>query len=208
MILAAIMIMAQVIPDSAQPAPPPLEAAIVEQQIKEIARRTAKTTNYLESAIFDDPAMRKEVLRVGFRQGCQLVSQTSQAVVQRQLPHLEPLFIVATRKVVPTQRLVFPAVRNSMMFGGRITFEVEQAKGPALLQANEDMRLTFLAMSQKLPRTRDPKANRIMPKSDLARALGVVGPWKLSDPSQLAMACIETQISPEQRPTISTDGKQ
>jgi hypothetical protein len=153
--------------------------------------------------------MRAEIRRVGFAIGCSTVDDVSKAVVARHATALEQGLAEAIRKVIPEGRLMEAKAASFLVaplaaYQRPVERELERSGAATLASAREDMRKSFLTRSRAIPATANPADNEVMPKADVAAALGVRGPWDLDNPSQMAFACAEQRMSPNLRPTITT----
>jgi hypothetical protein len=205
------MILAALALASAQVTVPSAAGMSVDERIAALARREAAGSGRIESAIFDDAAMRAEVRRVGFASGCSIVGDIGRQVAARHAAALEPGIARAIRNVIPAQRMAEARAISFLVgpltsYQGRVSAEVERTGGEQLARARNDMRRTFLARSRPLPTAADPNANRVAPRPDVAAALGHRGNWNLDDPAQMRFACMEQRISPQVRPRITTGG--
>jgi hypothetical protein len=202
-ILLAAAIAAAQLPAPTDPGPS------VEQRIAWLAAGSARTLPRVEWAVFDDPAMRAEIRRMGFATGCATVDEVSKSVVARHAAALQDAIAQAIRKVIPEEKLLAANVMSFLAmpltsYQRRVEREVERSGGATLASARGDMRESFMARARTIPATANPADNEVMPKADVAAALGVRGHWDLDNPAQLAFACAEQRMSPNLRPTITT----
>jgi hypothetical protein len=202
-ILLAALAAAQVV------AVPGAAGLSVDQRIAVLAEQEARGGNRIEDAIFDDPAMRAELRRVGFAKGCATVDAARKQVIGRHKAILQAEIDRTIRKVIPAERIAEARALSFLAapfvyYQGRVERELEKSAAPALARARDDMRQTFLALSKPMPTTRNAGDNEVLPKPDVAAALGHRGAWNLDDPAQAAFACIEQRISPSARPTLTT----
>jgi hypothetical protein len=201
-LLAAALAVAPVVVPGAQ-------GLSVDQRIDVLAQHEARGRTRIYSAIFEDPAMRAEVRRIGFATGCSTVNGAGKEVIGRHAPALQAEIARAIRTVIPTERLAEARALSFLamplnIYQRRVERELERGGGAVLTLARDDMRRAFLARSKALPTSSDPADNKVLPRPDVAAALGHRGYWDLDNPAQLAFACADLLISPSVRPTITT----
>ena len=190
---------------------PEATAWTVDQRIAHLAESEARLATRIERPLFEDRAIRAEFRRVGFAAGCSAFGRARREVVPRHVPVLKPHFEAAIRKLIPVEQIAkarFLSFLASplMAYHRRVADAAERAAATELAGATAELRTTFLSRTAAVPTNRDPAANVVMPRADIARALGVEGPWNLDNPHPVAMACAEQLISPNQRPLISGGG--
>jgi hypothetical protein len=175
-----------------------------------LAARENPVTSWATGAIINDAEMRAEIRRVGFVNGCNAMADSRAEISRRYNDEIIPITVAAIRAVVPEDRMNEVTIL-SFMFGplqiykGRIWDRLDQNAAALRNEITGDMRALFLANTSPLPTNKDPNANLILPKPDIAKALGIVGPYDLDKPASIGLACAEQRISPEQRPMISTE---
>ena len=190
---------------------PDATAWTIDQRIAHLAQDEARLAIRLERPLYEDAAIRAEFRRVGFASGCSAFAQARREVVSRHLPALKPHFEAAIRKLIPAEqiekaRFLSFLASPLMAYQRRVSQAAERTAQAELAGATEDLRRAFLSRTGPLSTSRDPAANVIMPRGDIARALGVDGPWNLDNPNHVALACAEQTIPPSQRPLISGGG--
>lgn len=194
---------------SATPATPPPRPPVTDAALERLAISEDRLSSRLMYVIYDDPALRAEIKRVGFERGCRAVAASRNDISAKFVPLLVPATVAAIRHVIPAERLnqIWPLsffVGPMQVYKGRVDAELDKTAQPILDTAYAEMRQTFLARVKALSATSDASANRVMPRADIAGALGITGAYDLDKPSQLGMACAEVLISPSMRPTITT----
>lgn len=184
-------------------------SAASDARIRALAERGSLISSRLDNAILQDPEMRAQWRRVGFETGCLTFAAVEKEVKARHVPDLVEPTIAAIRKYVPQERLDrMPAL--SFSYGGlqvyraRIENELNRTSASLFARAVQDMRRAYGERVRALPTTSNPADNIVMPKADLAVALGIKGAWDLDNAAHLGMACAELQIPPQIRPTITT----
>lgn len=203
MLVAAALAMAQIVVPSG-------DGLSVEQRISLLAAEYGPAPRIIERVVYNDPALRAEIRRVGFARGCDAVGSARREVGTRHVEGLRTAYAAAIRTVIPVQRLAearpvsFVAGPLSI-YGRRVEDEVERSAAPLLAVVAEDMRRTFLARTGPTPTTTNEADNRIAPKGDIAAALGIGAHWDLDNPNHMSMACIEQRMPPHLRPTITTE---
>jgi len=202
MLVAAALAMAQLVVPSG-------DGLSVEQRTALLAATYSPASRLIEHMVYDDPAMRAEIRRVGFARGCEAVGAARREVGDRHAGALRAAYADAIRRVIPTQRLaearpVSFVVGPLAMYGRRVENEVQRSAVQLLAALSVDMRRSFLARTRPMPSTTNEADNRIAPRADIAAAFGIDGFWDLDNSNQLAVACNEQRISPELRPTITT----
>lgn len=190
---------------------PDPSAWTVDQRIAYLAESEARMANRIEGAVYADPAIRAEIRRVGFSAGCSAFGRARREVVNRHASALTPHFEAAIRRLVPLERITEAPFLSFLWsslsaYQRRVSNAAEQSAEAELAGARADLRATFLSYTAPLATNGDPSANVVMPRTDIARALGVEGAWNLDNPNHLSMACLEQLISPDQRPIISGGG--
>lgn len=161
--------------------------------------------------ILDDPALRGELRRVGFDKGCRALATSRNEVAARFASELAPATSAAIRKIVPAERIDAANPRAFLVgpmtvYRDRIANELGNTAGDTLARAETDVRAGFLQRTRSQPDVSDPKANIVVPRPDIARALNLGATYDLDNPAQLGMACAELLISPANRPAISGGG--
>jgi hypothetical protein len=189
MIVLALLLLFQSEPETPKPEATPLPIEQVDAQIKEIATLSLSSSFFLTNVMYADSKIRAEIRRVGLPNGCTNIYKSSKEVVSRHTDRLLPIFVEVTRKAGPWPRL--SAAENLAMLGGRLTNDIENSTAAPVLSAQDDMRRTFLSYTQRLPKIRDKRVNRIKPSPEVAKAFGAKGNWNLDDSIELAMACSE-----------------
>jgi hypothetical protein len=202
MLIAAALAMAQLVV-------PAGDGLSVEQRVALLARTYGPSSRLIERVIFDDPAMRAEIRRIGFARGCDAAVSARREVGDRHAAALRAAYVDAIRRVIPEQMLaqarpVSFVAGPLTIYSGRVEREVQRSAAPLFAVIAADMRRSFLARTGPMAATTDEADNRIVPRRDIAVALGIGVYWDLDNPNHLAMACIEQRISPSLRPTITT----
>ena len=190
---------------------PDASAWSVDQRIAYLAESEARLGLRIERPVYADPAIRAEIRRVGFSAGCSAFGRARREVVDRHAAALTPYFEAAIRRLIPAERIAetrFLSFLATPLTGyqSRVSNAAEQAADAELTAARADLRATFLAYTAPVATNDDPSANVVMPRTDIARALGIEGAWDLDNPNHVSMACLEQLISPNQRPIISGGG--
>ena len=162
----------------------------------------------LRTVVYDDPALRAELRRVGLAAGCEGAKRADYEVTARHEAQLRPALEQAIRQVIPPEKLEEARALSFLTmpllpYQARVAAAYERAGAAPLAQARQDMRETFLGYTKSLPPA-GPGANDITPRADIAAALGVRAKWDLDNPAQLGMACAEQTMPPDLRPTITT----
>jgi hypothetical protein len=182
---------------------------VTDEALASFAARENPVSSWASSAIIDDAAMRAEIRRVGFANGCQIMAETRDAIKGRYSTAIVPFMISAVRDIVPADRLdempiLSFLVGPMLIYQARIRDRLDQDAAPIRTAAVAEMRKSFLERTTALPTTNDLNANHIMPKADIAKALGKTGPYDLDKPADIGLACADLRISPDQRPVIMT----
>ena len=199
---AALLALMQLVVPSAQ-------GLSLDQRVELLADFEATNRYRLETAIFEDPEMRAEIRRVGFARGCGAVDEASRSVAPRHAEALRPYAAQAIRTVIPAQylqqaRVVTFLVMPLSMYSARVEARIAQLAAEPLGVARRDMRAAFVRIASALPTSTQPQDNIVMPRADIAAALGQNGPWDLDNMAQLHFACSDARISPAIRPTFTT----
>lgn len=197
------LLLAQALPVQAVP-------VVTDQVLEQLASNESRLPGRLKDVIFEDPAMRKEIRRVGFEKGCRAMAESRREVSQRYNAALIPATVAAIRKFVPEPQLSLMRPRSFVtgpltIYKARIEGEIDRSAPAILAAAYSAMRDAFLKRTKTYPSQTQPAGNIVMPKPDLAVAVGMTGPYNLDDPAHLSMACIELLISPDKRPKITTE---
>ena len=206
MIIASIALLAAqaiTVPDAG--------AWTIDQRIAHLAESEASLATRIERPVLEDPAIRAEFRRIGFATGCSVFGQSRREVVPRHVPDLIPHFDAAIRKLIPAEQIAkarFLSFLASPLIGyhRRVADSAERTAEAELASATADLRTTFLSRTAAVQTNGDPAANVVVPRADIARALGVDGPWNLDNPNHVALACAEQLIPPDRRPLISGGG--
>lgn len=182
---------------------------VPDASLERLALAESRVPLRLSDVVYDDAGLRAEIRRIGFEKGCRAVADSRREVSAVFAPKLVPATVAAIRHVVPAERLNEMRVLSFFMgplrvYTSRIETELDATAGPLLQSAYAAMRESFLARATAMPTVQDASANRVMPKADIAAAVGIKGAYDLDRPAQLGMACAELLISPSVRPTIST----
>jgi hypothetical protein len=188
---------------------PTAQGLSVERRVAVLAATNVGIVRF-RAVVYEDPALRAELRRVGFATGCALAKRAAYEVTARHEPALRPPLEQAIAQVVPTQKIEEARALSFLVmpllpYQARVIAAYKRTAAAPLAEARRDVRRTFLGYARPLPAA-DPAANEIMPRPDIAAALGVRGKWDLDNPLQLEMACAEQTISPTIRPTITTGG--
>jgi hypothetical protein len=167
----------------------------------------------LSRLIYGDPAMRAEIRRVGFVKGCHAIAESRREVGTQFVPLLVPATVAVVRKIVPEARLSAMPVRSFSsgplsLYTKRIDDEIERTASVTLTQAYAAMRAAFLARTRKMPATRSPADNVVMPKADIAAFGSLKGAYDLDNPAHLSMACADLLIPASRRPTITASSSE
>lgn len=186
---------------------------VSDQALKELALRESLLPRHLTNVVLDDPAMRAEIRRVGFEKGCRAMAESRNEVGQQYRAALVPATVVAIRKFVPEPRLSQMRPRSFVIgplqiYKVRIGDEVERTAGSVLSAARDAMRLAFRRRTSANPDTTSPSDNVVMPRADIATAVGFKAAYDLEKPSHLGMACAEMLIPSAIRPRITTEAGQ
>lgn len=195
--------------DADRPAAPVGQSSVSDQALEQLAIRESRLPGRLYRLIYDDPSMRAEIRRVGFEKGCRAIVDGKRQVSLQFVPALVPATVAAIRKVVPEPRLSEMRFRSFIsgpmrVYARRIDDEIDRTASASLRMAYEAMRIAFLQRTHQLPATKNPKDNVIMPRADIAEAVGLQGPYDLDNPAHLGMACADLLIPAEKRPAITT----
>jgi hypothetical protein len=180
----------------------------IEERVAILAESAAANSGRVESVVFDDPTMRAEVRRVGFKAGCMAVAESSREVINRHLPLLRPYAVQAVRAAIPEQRLA-EATHISFiappltMYSGRVKAKLDEIAAGPIAAARADMRAAFLKRTAKSPDSGEVAEQSIKPRQDISAALGLNGRWDFNNPAHMSLACMELRISPAVRPKIS-----
>lgn len=187
----------------------PAEAPTVSDAAVELlATREGTLWRRLTNVVINDPAMRAEIRRVGLANGCHGMDDSRAEVAPAYRATLMPVIVAAIRKLVPAERLARAGYLSFVSaplvpYEARVRDEVERNAADTLAAAEARMRGVFLDRIRREP-AGDPEASRVLPRADLAAALGLQGPYNLDKPSDLGLACADLLISPDMRPTITT----
>ena len=201
MILALAMMMAPV-------AVPSGDGKSVEEKVAILADAEVASRNRYEWAIYDDPAMRSELRRVGFGHGCAAVAASSAEMVDRHAGRLRPYAEQAIRTIIPERRLAEARFISFIahpftMYSGRVHAEVDRLAASEVASARDEMRQTFLNLTKPMLDTKEIPEETVKPKADISAALGLNGRWDFNNPAQIAMACLELRMDPRVRPMIT-----
>lgn len=193
----------------AQAQPAFAQAEVSDEVLERIAVNESRLRVRLGPVIYDDPAMRAEIRRIGFEKGCHAVADSRREVVARYALELVPATVEAIRKRVPANQLSEMRARSFLAtplvaYASRIDAEIERIAPDILTAADEAMRQSFLRQAQSYPDVTDPAANKIIPRADIAATGIIQGYYDLDKPSHLALACADFLISPDARPKITT----
>ncbi|GEM_PF-2525054 len=183
--------------------------AVPDASLERLAIVESRLPLRLSDVIYEDAGLRAEIRRIGFEKGCRAVEDSRRDVSGVFVPKLVPATVAAIRRIVPAESLNgargLSFIRSPLLvYKGRIEAELDATAGPLLQSAYAAMRDSFTARVKAMPTTQDASANVVMPKGDVATALGIKGAYDLDKPTQLAFACVELLIAPAARPTIST----
>lgn len=183
--------------------------AVSDQALERLATTESRLPGRLNLLIYNDPAMRTEIKRVGFEKGCHAIADSRREVSRQFVPALVPATVGAIRKIVPEPRL--SAMRPRSFIAGplriyerRIDDEIDRTAPEILMAAYDAMRTAFLARTRKYPTTQDRADNVVMPAADIAAAASINGPYDLDNPAHLGMACIELLFPGRPRITTSS----
>jgi len=202
MLLALVLAMAQIVVPSG-------DGLSVDRRIALLSANDGLVGSRIERAVYEDPAMRAEIRRVGFARGCGAVGLASREVRDRNAEMLRAATAAAIRRAIPEQRLAEARPVSFVAgplanYSNRVQRELERSSAQLLADMAGEMRRGFLDRTRPMPTTANDADNNIAPRPDIAAALGIGDYWDLDSPTQLAMACIEQRISPRLRPTITT----
>lgn len=202
MFLALALAMAQI-------AVPAGDGLSVDRRIALLSANDGLIRGRIERVVYEDPAMRAEIRRVGFARGCDAVGLASREVRDRNAETVRAALAAAIRRAIPEQRLaearpVSFVAGPLASYSSRVQRELERSSAQLLADLAGEMRRAFFARTDPMPTTANDADNNIAPKPDIAAALGIGDYWELDNPTQLAMACVEQRISPRLRPTITT----
>jgi hypothetical protein len=173
-----------------------------------LARREGTLQQRLLNVVIEDPALRAEIRRVGLEKGCRTMEDSRSETGATYQTMLFPVTVAAIRKLVPAERLAraqFLSFVSAPLipYGSRVRDEVARNAADTLAAAEAHMRRVFLDRIRREP-SGGPEASHVLPRADLAAALGLDGPYDLDKPSHLGLACADLLISPDVRPTITT----
>lgn len=188
---------------------PVLQSGVSDAALQQLAIRESRLSSRLNRVIYDDPALRTEIQRVGLERGCVAVAESRREVSASYASALVPATVAAIRKLVPEPSL--SEMRPLSFFVGpmriytrRIDDEIDVNAKPELSAAFEAMRTAFLLRTRTLPDKSEAVDPLAKPRADIAESVGITGLYDLDKASHVGMACADFLIDPRIRPTITT----
>ncbi|ARS26596.1 hypothetical protein [Sphingomonas sp. KC8] len=185
------------------------QSALPELAFERLATAESRLPGRLSNLIYNDPAMRAEIRRVGFEKGCRAVADSRRDVGMKFVPALVPATVAAIRKIVPEPQFSEMRPRSFVVsplriYAKRIDAEIDRTAPEILTVAYDAMRKSFLERLRQYPTTQNPADNIVVPRADIAAFGNLEGPYDLDNPVHLSIACADLFISAKMRPTITT----
>ena len=184
-------------------------APVTDEALAAFVRQENPLGVWLSETITHDPKMRAEMKRVRFASACTALAESRTLIAARHRERLVPITVNSVKHHVPADRLNEMKILSlwvgpMQIYKARILDQVRRDGAEIVAEAESEMRSAFLTQTAKMNSVEGESANIVLPKADIAKALGIADGYNLDNPAHIMLACAEQRIAPDQRPTITT----